>query len=169
MVRGFSERTYREIWRRDEFRAVAGPGFVARGQRDRARHHRRGRSYGRGARAGLLELAAQEAGERALTGRDRNPRPANSPALKIPQEIPMDAMMLLRTFAAVTTIIAAALVAANWNARVMVAGFLIFIIAALAWMADGWLEGKVSLVIQNVILLVINVLGIWRWLPRAEK
>jgi len=81
----------------------------------------------------------------------------------------MDAMMLLRTFAAVTTIIAAALVAANWNARVMVAGFLIFIVAALAWMADGWLEGKASLVIQNVILFGINVLGVWRWLPRAEK
>jgi predicted permease len=81
----------------------------------------------------------------------------------------MDTMMLLRTFAAVTTIIAAALVAANWNARVMVAGFLIFIVAALAWMADGWLEGKASLVIQNVILFGINVLGVWRWLPRAEK
>ncbi|HEX2652731.1 MAG TPA: hypothetical protein VHN11_03675 [Xanthobacteraceae bacterium] len=81
----------------------------------------------------------------------------------------MDAMMLLRTFAAVTTIIAAALVAANWNARVMVAGFLIFIVAALAWMADGWLEGKASLVIQNAILFGINVLGVWRWLPRAEK
>jgi hypothetical protein len=23
--------------------------------------------------------------------------------------------------------------------------------------------------IQNVILLLINVFGIWRWLPRAEK
>ena len=81
----------------------------------------------------------------------------------------MDAMMLLRTFAATTTIIAAALVAANWNARVMVAGFALFIVAALAWMADGWLEGKASLVIQNVILLAINVLGVWRWLPRVEK
>jgi len=81
----------------------------------------------------------------------------------------MDAMMLLRTFAAPTTIIAAALVAANWNARVMVAGFIIFIVASLAWMADGWLEGKASLVIQNVILLAINILGVWRWLPRAEK
>ena len=65
----------------------------------------------------------------------------------------MDAMMLLRTFAAATTIIAAALVAANWNSRVMVAGFVIFIVASLAWMVDGWLEGKASLVIQNVILL----------------
>lgn len=81
----------------------------------------------------------------------------------------MDGMVLLRTFAATTTIIAAALVAANWNGKVMVAGFALFIVASLAWMADGWLESKASLVIQNVILLIINVLGIWRWLPRAEK
>ena len=81
----------------------------------------------------------------------------------------MDAMILLRTFAAATTIIAAGLVAANWNARLMIAGFALFILAALAWMADGWLEGKASLVIQNVILLAINILGVWRWFPRAEK
>ena len=81
----------------------------------------------------------------------------------------MDAMMLLRTFAAAITVIAAALIAANRNARVMVAGFALFIVAALAWMANGWLEGKASLVIQNVTLLAINVLGVWRWLPRTEK
>ena len=81
----------------------------------------------------------------------------------------MDGMVLLRIFAAVTTVVAAALVAANWNARVMVAGFALFIVASLAWMADGWLESKASLIIQNVILLIINVLGIRRWLPRAEK
>jgi len=81
----------------------------------------------------------------------------------------MDGMVPLRTLAAVATIIAAALVAANWNAKVMVAGFALFIVASLAWMADGWLESKASLMIQNAILLIINVLGIWRWLPRAEK
>jgi len=81
----------------------------------------------------------------------------------------MDGMVLLRTFAAITTIIAAALVAANWNAKVMVAGFALFIVASLDWMADGWLESKASLIIQNAILLIVNVLGIWRWLPRAEK
>jgi hypothetical protein len=31
------------------------------------------------------------------------------------------------------------------------------------------LEPKSSLVIQNAVLLVINVLGVWRWLPRAGK
>jgi hypothetical protein len=61
------------------------------------------------------------------------------------------------------------MVAANWNARVTVAGFVIFIAASIAWMLDGYLENKASLIIQNAILLGINVLGVWRWLPRAEK
>lgn len=78
-------------------------------------------------------------------------------------------MMTLRTSAAVMTVIAAALVAANWSARLVVAGFIIFIIASLAWMIDGWLESKASLVIQNGVLLLINVLGVWRWLPKAAK
>ena len=81
----------------------------------------------------------------------------------------MDELMILRTFAAVTTVLAASLVAANMNARVTAAGFIIFIVASIAWMVDGWLETKASLVIQNVILLVINVIGVLRWLPIAEK
>ena len=81
----------------------------------------------------------------------------------------MDELMVLRTFAAVTTVAAAALVAANLNARVTVAGFAIFIAASIAWMVDGWLETKTSLIIQNAILLLINVIGVWRWLPKAEK
>jgi len=81
----------------------------------------------------------------------------------------MDELIILRTFAAVTTVLAASLVAANLNARVTVAGFIIFIVASTAWMVDGWLETKASLVIQNVILLMINVIGVWRWLPKAEK
>ena len=81
----------------------------------------------------------------------------------------MDELMILRTFAAITTVLTASLVAANLNARVTVAGFIIFIVASIAWMVDGWLDSKASLVIQNVILLVINVIGVWRWLPKAEK
>jgi hypothetical protein len=37
----------------------------------------------------------------------------------------MDVLIILRTFAAVTTVLAAALVAANLNARVTVLGFVI--------------------------------------------
>jgi len=46
---------------------------------------------------------------------------------------------------------------------------MIFIVASIAWMADGLLETKASLVIQNVILLLINAIGVWRWFPKAEK
>lgn len=81
----------------------------------------------------------------------------------------MEELSILRTFAAVTTVLAAALVAANVNARITVAGFMIFIVASVAWMADGWLETKASLIIQNVILLLINAIGVWRWFPKAAK
>jgi hypothetical protein len=60
-------------------------------------------------------------------------------------------------------------VAANLNARITVAGFMIFLLASIAWMIDGLLESKASLVIQNVILLLINAIGVWRWFPKAEK
>jgi hypothetical protein len=69
----------------------------------------------------------------------------------------------------VTTVAAAAMVAVNWNVRTTVSGFVIFLVASIAWMADGWFESKSSLVIQNFILLLINVLAIWRWLPQAEE
>ena len=81
----------------------------------------------------------------------------------------MEELMLIRTFGPVTTVLAAALVAANVNARITVAGFMIFIVASLAWMVDGLLESKASLVIQNAILLLINAAGVWRWFPKAEK
>ena len=81
----------------------------------------------------------------------------------------MDELTILRTFAGCTTILAAALVAVNMNARITVAGFAIFLVASIAWMADGWSESKSSLMIENAILLLINILGVWRWLPRAEK
>ena len=52
---------------------------------------------------------------------------------------------------------------------ITVLGFVIFIVACIAWMVDGWIESKASLVIQNVILLFINAIGVWRWYPKAEK
>jgi hypothetical protein len=54
-------------------------------------------------------------------------------------------------------------------ARITVASFMIFIVASIAWTADGWVESKASLVVQNVVLLLINALDVWRWFPKAEK
>jgi len=68
-----------------------------------------------------------------------------------------------------TTVLAAALVAANLNARVTVLGFMIFIVACIAWMVDGRIESKASLVIQNANLHFIKAIGVWRFYPKAEK
>ena len=81
----------------------------------------------------------------------------------------MDELTILRTVAAITTVLAAALVAANWNARTTVSGFALFIFASIAWMLDGWCEDKSSLLVQNAVLLLINALGVYRWLPRAQS
>jgi len=74
----------------------------------------------------------------------------------------------LRLAAAVLTISAAVMVAVNWSARVTVIGFVVFIAASLAWLLDGWMENKPSLMIQNAVLLLINIAGVYRWLPRAQ-
>ena len=78
----------------------------------------------------------------------------------------MDRMEILRGFAAITTIAGSILVAANWSPRLIVLGFMIFVAASLAWLVDGWLESKMSLIIQNIILLLVNIGGIYRWMPR---
>jgi hypothetical protein len=54
----------------------------------------------------------------------------------------MEDLAVLRTFAAVTTVLAAALVAANLNARITVAGFVIFILASIAWRLTAGLKAK---------------------------
>ena len=70
---------------------------------------------------------------------------------------------LLNWVAAGTCIFAALMVALNAGARITGFGFLVFVASSLAWIASGWLQGQQSLVLQNVVLLLINLLGIWRW------
>lgn len=81
----------------------------------------------------------------------------------------MDWIMVLKGFASLTTIIAAILVAANISPKAMVAGFSIFVVSSLAWITAGWFETQPSLYIQNGVLFLVNLAGIWRWLPRAQR
>lgn len=78
-------------------------------------------------------------------------------------------MELLRLFASVTTVIGAILVAVNVSPKVTIAGFVVFIAASILWMADGWFDNKASLLIQIAILLLVNIAGVWRWLPKATQ
>lgn len=81
----------------------------------------------------------------------------------------MDLLTLVNAAATVTTITAAVLVASNFSPSIMVSGFATFVAASGLWMVSGYLDGTISLVIQNAVLLVINAVGIYRWLPRAAS
>ena len=61
------------------------------------------------------------------------------------------------------------MVAANVNARITVARFALFSVASIAWLGDGLLEGKSSLVFQNALLLLANILGRLALATPAEK
>lgn len=74
--------------------------------------------------------------------------------------------------APVATTIAAIMVAANLGARLTGYGFIVFSVGSIAWMAVGWFNDQPNLVWQNVVLLIVNIVGIWRWLglrARYEK
>jgi hypothetical protein len=79
----------------------------------------------------------------------------------------MDLLSVVNFAGAICTIIAAILVASNISPRIMIAGFSVFIAASLLWMLSGYLDNKSSLFIQNAVLLVINIAGIFRWIPKA--
>lgn len=74
--------------------------------------------------------------------------------------------------APIATTIAAIMVAANLGSRLTGYGFIVFSIGSIAWMAVGWFNDQPNLVWQNVVLLLVNIVGIWRWLGlrvRYEK
>lgn len=61
-------------------------------------------------------------------------------------------------------IIAAIMVSANAGRRVTGYGFAVFLLSSLAWIAYAFLGRDQPLIIQNGVLAVINLLGVYRWL-----
>ncbi|MEM7689897.1 MAG: hypothetical protein AAF291_12820 [Pseudomonadota bacterium] len=60
--------------------------------------------------------------------------------------------------------IAAIMVAANAGARITGAGFVVFTISSLVWIMASILSGNSPLAVQNVVLLGINLFGVYRYL-----
>lgn len=76
---------------------------------------------------------------------------------------------ILNWVAPVATIIAAMMTAANLGARITGWGFAIFVIGSLAWTVIGVTTGQGSLVYANAFLILVNVVGVWRWLGRQAQ
>lgn len=71
--------------------------------------------------------------------------------------------------APIATMIAALMTAANLGPRVTGWGFVVFTVGAIAWAAIGLTTGQPSLLWQNIVLLVVDIFGIWRWLGRETR
>jgi len=67
------------------------------------------------------------------------------------------------------TMIAAIMTAANLGARVTGWGFAVFSVGALAWVAVGARTGQHNLLWSNAFLLLVDLVGVWRWLGRRAR
>lgn len=72
--------------------------------------------------------------------------------------------------AAIGTILAAAMVAADFSRRITGFGFALFAIVSCLWVYSG-LTAKdgMPLAIQNGVLLLINSFGVWQFLLSRKK
>lgn len=72
--------------------------------------------------------------------------------------------------AAIGTILAAAMVAADFSRRITGFGFVLFAIVACLWVYSGLTAPDgMPLAIQNGVLLFINLFGVWQFLISRKK
>ena len=70
--------------------------------------------------------------------------------------------------APIATMVAAVMTAANLGPRMTGAGFAVFAVGACAWCVVALRGDQTGLLLTNVFLLVVDVVGVWRWLGRAR-
>ncbi|MEQ8558913.1 MAG: hypothetical protein RIB03_11400 [Henriciella sp.] len=75
---------------------------------------------------------------------------------------------ILGYVAMVSGIIAAITISGDFGRRITGWAFVIFTVSSIAWVAVGLLDEEPPLVIQNAVLTVVNVVGIYRWLIRTK-
>ena len=67
------------------------------------------------------------------------------------------------------TMIAAMMTAANLGSRVTGWGFVVFTVGAIGWVIVALASGQQNLLISNGFLLIVDLVGVWRWLGRQAR
>ena len=77
----------------------------------------------------------------------------------------------LEWIAAVGTMLAAGLVAADLGRRVTGFGFVLFCAVAVTWIVSGLTSEALPIAAMNGVLLLINIYGVWQYLlsPKNRK
>lgn len=68
-----------------------------------------------------------------------------------------------------TGVLAAIIVSLNLGARLTGWGFVIFTVSSVCWIAAALMQDEMALTVQNAVLFVINLIGIWRYLIHPER
>jgi len=78
--------------------------------------------------------------------------------------------MTLNWIAAVATMIAALIIAANLGARVTGWGFVAYVVASAIWISTQATDSRpdFSVIVMHSVLLPVNLFGVWRWLGRQK-
>jgi putative effector of murein hydrolase LrgA (UPF0299 family) len=74
----------------------------------------------------------------------------------------------LEWYATISGIIAALMIAADFNRKVTGWGFVLFCTMNAAWIWFAMIDETGGLMTQNIVLFFINVLGIYRYLVRKK-
>ena len=75
----------------------------------------------------------------------------------------------LEWIAAIGTMIAAAMIAADLGRKVTGWGFVLFCAVAVTWIVSGLSSGAMPIAAMNAILLLINLWGVWQFLVNPKK
>lgn len=83
----------------------------------------------------------------------------------------MEIADIARWAASITGMIAAIMVAANAGPRITGTGFVVFCVSSIIWIITSVVGGNNPLAVQNVVLLGINLFGVYRYLgtPKSES
>lgn len=71
--------------------------------------------------------------------------------------------------ATIATIVGASMTAANLGSRVTGSGFVAFTFGAVCWIFVGATTQQPALMWTNVVLVGLDIFGIWRWLGRQSR
>lgn len=77
-----------------------------------------------------------------------------------------DYITAIRWFASITGMIAAAIVALDWGKRDTGYAMVLFCLSAIAWIVGAVVMKDWALGSQNSVLLVIDLIGVYRYLIR---
>jgi nicotinamide riboside transporter PnuC len=75
----------------------------------------------------------------------------------------------LEWIAAIGTVIAAALIAADLGRKVTGYGFVLFCAVAATWIVSGLTSDALPIAAMNGVLLAINAWGVWQYLLNPRK